>query len=732
MLVAYVGQATLYMTFAAVVAAAILLICSYREQREGLIKAGTVALQAGVLGATIAVALLLYALLSDKFELAYVARNSRSLMQWPYKIGALWSGQAGSLLLWFWVLLIYSYAIGWRHRWSVGREKALTRSALAVMAIIAGFFAILVTFIENPFALRLPAPEDGQGMNPLLQNPSMLIHPLLVYGGFVGFSVPFAYAIASLWLRMTDATWLRMSRSWALVAWLLLSMGILVGAEWAYIELGWGGYWGWDPVENASLLPWLTATAFLHSSMVQQRRGMLKVWNLGLMLGTYTLTILGTLITRSGILDSVHAFAQSPIGPWFVAYLGLTITGSIYLLIDRYELLREQPRFESYWSREVAFHGNNLILLAVTAAVLWGTLFPIISRLTGSEVTVGPPYYNRVAGPLLLGLLILMGIAPILAWRKSSPESVGRRLWVPAFAALICLQVLVLAGIRQPVALIGFPLIVFVAVLVIGEIMGPIFVKWRTGHVSLLKATWDLFMSSRPRYGGYVVHLGIVLIALGVLASSNFTTEVRTPLRLGETIAVAGYEFQYMGLERTVENGVPAVHANLVVFRDGRPVAVMQPEKRYFAGFVETMGPTTEIAVWGSLAHDVYVVLAGFDDSGVVAGFEISIKPLMAWIWIGGYLLMGGTLFSLWPARRNRSVSLLTSPWLDRIHELDNDLAVGKLDRQTYERQRRELVATLREQAAYEAQLVAELDRLVQQRLQGNDWAQTAGAGGRR
>lgn len=731
MLVAVLGKGILYLTFAITIAAALLLLFGLHYRRPRALKVGVLGVRAGAVAATSATGLLLFCLLTDRFELVYVARNSRVLMEWPYKIGALWSGQAGSLLLWLWMLTVYAAIISWRSRSIAPDERRLSLAALAVLSLISAFFSLLVAFIENPFIVRLPAPADGQGMNPLLQNPSMLIHPLLVYGGFVGFSVPFAYAVAALWCRLTGSMWLRMSRGWTLLAWLLLSLGMLVGAEWAYIELGWGGYWGWDPVENASLLPWLSATAFLHSAMVQERRGMLKSWNLGLMLGTYALTILGTLITRSGILDSVHAFAQSPIGTWFIGYLGLVIAISVYLMIDRSDLLKTQPRLQSYLSREVAFHGNNLLFLAVTTAVLWGTMFPIISRFGGTEVTVGPPFYNRVAGPLILALLVLMGLAPLLAWRKSSPEGVGRRLWLPAVAALLCLQVLVLAGVRKAVPLIGFPLVAFTAVLVLGEIFTGIVARRRSSGEPYWRAAWQLFTSNRRRYGGYVVHLGIVCIALGVLASSNFTTEARLPLRLGEVVDIGGFEIRYLGLGNTVEHGVPAVHADLAVHQNGRLVAVLKPEKRYFPGFVETMGPTTEVAVWGSLSRDLYVVLAGFDDAGTVAGFEIYVRPMVAWIWIGGYLLMAGTLFSLWPAPRRRGLSNDEGLWLERLRELDNDLATGKLDPEAFAREREGLLAAVTHHTARERQLVAEIDRLLAERITPERLPQAAGAGGR-
>lgn len=692
---ALTGQIALWVALCVNAVALVLLGAGLAGRPGPWLKGGVLAVRALFILLTGAVIVLWIALLGDRFELVYVAINSSRLMEPIYKFGALWSGQAGSLLFWLWLLSAYAAALSWTSRPEQDEGRGLLLPALFVLSGISVFFMLLVTVVESPFRVALPAPEDGRGMNPLLYHPAMLVHPLFTYLGFVGFSVPFAFAMAALWRKRTDAAWLRRTRNWTLVAWMFLTTGIIVGGKWAYAVLGWGGYWSWDPVENASLLPWLTATAFIHSSLVQERRGMLKLWNVGLILGTFALTILGTFITRSGILSSVHAFAQSPIGPWFIGFLGVVIGSVLYLLIERWPALRQEPQFESYLSREVGFLFNNLLFLAAAFAVLWGTLFPLISRWRGVDITIGAPFFNQVVGPLLLAMLLLMGLGPILAWRRTSGDGLLQQLLLPAGIALFGAQGMVLFGIRELVPLLGFTLCLLVAALTIQEIVKAARVRQRSMNERFGQALVRLLLSNRRRYGGYIVHLGIVIMAAGILASSHYTYEVRTPLHVGEAVDVGPYRVQFLGLEEGVRGGVPGVYANLALYRDGRLVAYAQPEKRYFPGFVDTMGPTTEIVIVGSLLYDVYLVMAGFDESGVAAGFDFTVKPLVAWIWLGGYLVMAGTVFSLWlPRRPRRLFSDEVQPLLEDLNDLEFDFQTGKIDRATFE-QRREALARL-------------------------------------
>lgn len=693
-------------TLVALVVTAGLLILGWWRQRFVAVRWGIVAGRLAFILATGALGLLTWALLTDQFALIYVANNSRQFMAWPYKIGAVWAGQAGSLLLWLWMLTLMLTLVSLRSRAGAEDGRGLVVPALATLSVLAIFFALLITLVENPFAVRLPAPADGRGMNPLLQNPSMLVHPLLVYLGFVGFSVPFAFAVAALVTRRTDAGWLRRTRGWSLGAWLLLTTGIVVGGQWAYVELGWGGYWAWDPVENASLLPWLTATAFIHSALVQERRGLLKAWNLGLIMATFALTILGTFLTRSGLLSSVHAFAESPIGPWFLTLLGAVVAVSLYLLLDRLRALARAPRIESNLSREAAFLLNNLLMLTAAFAVLWGTLFPLLSRVWGTEFTIGAPFFNRVVGPIFLAIVALMGIGPILAWRRTDPRGVGRQLLWPGAAALAGAQIMLVAGIRQPLALFGFTLVLFVGALTVAEVLRSVAARKAATGETHLRATFGLFATNPRRYGGYVVHIGILIMTVGILGSSIYDTTIRTPLRLGEVAAVGPYHLRYLGLERTVERGLPTAYANLAVQVDDEVVAYVRPGKQIHPGFVDVLGPTTEIAIVGSLQRDLYVVMAGFDEAGTVAGFEFSVKPLVAWVWIGGYVVLAGTAFSLWP-RRRRTFSGLVEPLLEDLNDLENDLRLGKLDQAAYTRLRQQLGADLAARLARERALEA-------------------------
>lgn len=717
MIIATTGQVLLWCVLAALAAAAGFIAYGLMRRQAGPVRWGITAARIAFGLATGALVLLAFALLTDRFELVYVANNSRRLMAWPYKIGAVWAGQAGSLLLWLWMLTLAAALVSREGRPAGSGRPGLAVPALGVIAVVGVFFALLVTVVENPFAVQAAAPPDGRGMNPLLQNPSMLVHPLLTYLGFVGFTVPYAFAMAALLTRRTDAGWLRRTRWWALASWLLLSTGILIGGQWAYVELGWGGYWGWDPVENSSLLPWLTSTAFLHSAMVEERRGMLRLWNFALIMGTFLLTLFGTFLTRSGIVSSVHAFAQSPIGPWFVGFLGLTAAASVYLLVDRLNELKAEPEFESYLSREVGFLFNNLLFLATALAVLWGTLFPLISRLQGTEVTVGAPFFNRVAGPLLLGVIALMGLGPVLAWRRSDPQWVTRSLVWPGLAALAGAQILLLAGVRRPGALLGFALLIFVAALTVAEISRGVRARARAAGEPIPRALVRVFGANPRRYGGYVVHLGVLVLAAGIIASSTYTTEVQAPLRLGESVTVGPYRVRYLGVEQVEERGVPTLYANLEVRRDQEVVAYLRPAKTMHPGFMETMGPTTEVAVLGSLERDLYAVLAGVDDAGITAGFEFMSKPLVSWIWLGGYLIMAGTAFSLWP-RSRRPFSPAVEPLLEELSDLEAERRTGKVDDDAYQRRRRQLAAALEARLARDRELEASFEARVRQLLE--------------
>ncbi|HEY8394414.1 MAG TPA: heme lyase CcmF/NrfE family subunit [Thermaerobacter sp.] len=634
---------------------------------------------------TLAVGILVYALFTDDFRFAYVAGQSSRYMPAPYKISALWAGQEGSLLFWLWLLSGYTAAVAW-----TGRRGApgLLPYALGTLGLVAAFFALLVAFVSNPFVELPNPPADGRGMNPLLQNPWMVSHPFALYLGYVGMAVPFAFAVAALITRNAGDTWIRVTRRWTLVAWLFLSVGILVGGRWAYTELGWGGVWAWDPVENAALMPWLLATAFIHSSLVQEKRGMLKRWNVALIIFVFLLTIFGTFVTRSGILSSVHAFITSPTSPWFLGFLGLLLAGTVYLLIDRAPLFEDDRRLESAFSKEASFLINNLLLAGATFTVFWGTVMPLVTRLFGVEVSVGPPFFNLVNVPIFLAMMVLMGVAPLLAWRKASWQRLRQLLAVPVLGAVALAVALVALGVREPAPVAGFAIAFFVAAATLVDVAVAYAARVQATGDRSLRGLWQMLNRNPRRYGGYIVHLGVVLILIGLTGMYGYQQVETVGLEPGETYELGGYTITYHGLGERVSEGVPAVYADLTVSRDGRPVGRLQPERRFYPGFEQTMGAIPEVAMITSLSRDLYVVLGGWE--GQTAGFEFYLNPMVAWIWIGGYLLVGGTVFSLWPRPALASVRARI---MAELSELEYDYRMGKIGAEEYERLRGGLVA---------------------------------------
>ena len=634
---------------------------------------------------TAAVAILVHALFTDDFSFRYVASQSSRYMPRAYKISALWSGQEGSLLFWLWLLSGYTAAVAW----TAGRAApGLLPYALGILGAVASFFALLVAFVSDPFVALPNPPADGAGMNPLLQNPWMVSHPFTLYLGYVGMAVPFAFAMAALLTRNAGDTWIRVTRRWTLIAWLFLSVGILIGARWAYTELGWGGVWAWDPVENAALMPWLLATAFIHSSLVQEKRGMLKRWNVALVSFVFLLTIFGTFITRSGILSSVHAFITSPTSPWFLGFLGLALVVTVYLLIDRAPLLADDRRPESAFSKETSFLINNLLLAGATFAVFWGTVMPLITPLFGVQISVGPPFFNWVGVPIFLAMMILMGVAPLLAWRRASWPRLRRLLALPVLGAAALAVALVVLGVREPAAVAGFAIAFFVAAATLADVAAAYAARVAATGDRSLRGLWQMLNRNPRRYGGYVVHLGVVLILVGLTGMYVYQQVETVGMNPGESYEIGGYTITYHGLGERVSEGVPAVYAELAVSRGGREIARLQPERRFYPGFAETMGATPEVAMLTSFRRDLYVVLGGWE--GQTAGFEFYLNPLVAWIWIGGYLVIGGTLFSLWP---RPALASARARVMAELAELEYDYRAGKISAADYARLRQGLVA---------------------------------------
>lgn len=640
---------------------------------------------------TLSALALFYALLTDDFSVRYVAATSERNLPVLYKIGAFWAAQEGSLLLWLWILAGYMLAVALSQRGG-GRGQELFPWAQGVLSLVAVFFSFLTSFIANPFARLLPPPPDGNGLNPLLQDPGMWGHPLLLYMGYVGMSVPYAFGMAALITRSPGAEWLRFTRRWTIFAWTFLTLGIVVGGWWAYRELGWGGYWAWDPVENASFMPWLTATAFFHSAMVEERRGILKNWNMLLIVFTFMLTIFGTFITRSGILSSVHAFAQSDIAPWFMGFIGLILAASLYLVLDRYGMLVGRGELESLLSKEASFLANNLILATITAIVFVGEVVPLLTKLWGVEVSVGPPYFNAVTGPFFLLMVLLMAVCPLLAWRRAHLRNLPRFLAGPFLFALGFALLLAAGGIRRPGALLGFFSAAFVLGSIVREFWQASRVRARALGLSLPRALGGLLVRNQRRYGGYIVHLGIALIVFGVVGSNYYQVSEKFSLRMGESATVGPYTLAYLGLEEGIRDNVDAVWANVEVRRGGKVVGVIRPERRFYPKF-EQMGPSTEAAIRSSLTGDVYLILGGWDAGGTVASFQAFWNPLVPWIWTGLWVMVVGAALALWPLRRGREEG--EEALYLRLRELEYDYRMGKMEAADYERWRAEILGEI-------------------------------------
>jgi cytochrome c-type biogenesis protein CcmF len=627
---------------------------------------------------------LILLLTTNHYEVEFVSSVTSRAMPLYLKVTSWWGGQAGSLLFWSWLMSTFA-GVAMLRKWD--RDRTLMPYVIAVTMITLGFFIVLVVFIENPFArlwsltsgetvkaMLQPAgtlplfPSDGRGLNPLLRHPGMIIHPPMLYLGFVSFVIPFAFAIGALVTRRTDDEWIRTTRRWTLIGWLFLSLGLLLGGRWAYDVLGWGGYWGWDPVENAAFMPWLTGTAFLHSVMIQEKRGMLKQWNMVLIILTYALVIFGTFLTRSGVLSSVHAFAQSAIGPLFFGFIGLTFATSLALLFREWDHLRSENQLDSLLSRESAFLLNNLLFIGITVSVFWGTVFPMISELiTNQKISVGPPFYNRVTGPQFAALVLLMGIAPLVAWRRASARQLGRMMLVP-FAAAVALTLGLLAlGITNWGALLGFFIAGFVTLTTLMEFWRGTAARMKVNHENAWTALTTLMARNRRRYGGYTIHLAVVLMTIGVIGSNFFQSQTQGSLAPGEQVTVGPYVMIFKELSAfTTADGREVTRAVADVYRNGRLVGQVFPRRDYY---IDSQQPMTIPGVRSTIEDDFYVILASWENGR--ATFKIYLNPLINWLWTGGLVFILGTLIAAWPdaAEERRRVALAAAPATARLKE---------------------------------------------------------------
>ena len=616
-----------------------------------------VSAQRAVVGAwlmtSVATGILLHAILTDNFSFNYVASRSNADLDLLYKVAALWGGQEGSLMFWSWIAATYTFVAVYTGR---SRHRNMISYVLVTMSATQAFFLGLVAFTANPFQVIMSGPQitsvpDGQGLNPLLQHPMMAIHPPMLYLGYVGFTVPFAFALASLITRQPGERWIHTTRVWTMVTWLFQSIGILLGARWAYVVLGWGGYWGWDPVENASLLPWITGTAFLHSVMMQEKKGMMKVWNIVLISSTFFLCIFGTMMTRGGLVSSVHAFAESNIGIYFVWFLVIGISITAYLITSRLDYLRSEAELDSVVSRESSFLFNNVVLLASCFAVLWGTLFPVISEyFTGDKITVGAPFFNKVNVPIGLFLLFLTGVGPLFAWRRTSAESLRRNFQWPALAALACGAAVVAAGVRHFYATVCFALCAFVTLTVLMEFYRGGRVIQRKRRTSLLAAMVELTHRNTRRYGGYLVHMAIVLMFIG-FAGAAFNRVHQQEMAVGDSVAVGAYEFKLQNVSEMDNPNFFRAVASIDVSKRGEFLQTLMPERRFYHA---SQQPTSRVDVRNRLNEDVYLVYAGQSSDGANPVIQVYINPLVNWIWIGSVLLVLGTLVALVPSKSAR------------------------------------------------------------------------------
>ncbi|TMA13789.1 MAG: heme lyase CcmF/NrfE family subunit [Deltaproteobacteria bacterium] len=644
---ATIGHSCVVIAFLLAIWGIIAPLLTYKTGREAFF-AST---RAGILGqfllVTVASSALIYALVTADFSIKYVAFNTTRATPVYYRVTGLWGALEGSLLLWEWLLVIFSGLVAWIYK---DRHRELMPWVLLIFSIVSAFFLAVIAFASNPFEVLSPPPADGRGLNPLLEDANMITHPPLLYTGFVGLTVPYAFAMAALIIGRLDEAWIKTTRRWTITAWCFLTMGNLVGAWWSYHVLGWGGYWAWDPVENAAFMPWLPATAFLHSVQVQERRSMLKAWNLSLIIIAFSLTIFGTFLTRSGILSSIHSFSSGPVGTLFLSFLALVLLGSFGLLAYRMDHLRGQPEFDSMISRESAFLLNNVVLVSALFTIFLGTIFPLLSEaIAGVQVSVGAPYFNSVTVPLFLSLVFLMALGPMIAWRRASWNNLKRNFLWPALASIGVALLLFVWAIRDFLPLLGFMLSAFVAFTIFFDTARAVRARRRIAGERIATALGTLVRRNQRRYGGLVVHLGIVLIALGIAGSMSYSIERQATLEVGQSLAIGPYKVRFEGLRGLQQPTHFRVEATFRVFNNGDESRLYSPALKFFPN---QQAPVGRAEFQSTLADDLYIILSGFSEVGKnQATLKALVRPLVAWIWIGGVVIVFGTIIAIWPFR---------------------------------------------------------------------------------
>jgi cytochrome c-type biogenesis protein CcmF len=673
------GYGVLVITFLASVYAIFASVFGQVKKSQKWIESSRLAMLLTFPLTTLASLVMIYLLVTNDYNVSFVYQVSSRAMPTYLKITALWGGQAGSLLFWSWLLSLFMTAVTLR-KWD--RDREFLPWVVLVASINLAFFIGLNVFYENPFtrfwqtfsgvipstfppAGAIPfTPADGSGLNPLLRHPGMIIHPPMLYLGFVGFVIPYAFAIAALVTGRTDDRWTHITRRWTLWAWLFLSLGLVLGGRWAYDVLGWGGYWGWDPVEIAAFMPWLTGTAFLHSVMIQEKRGMMKHWNMILVILTYSLVIFGTFLTRSGVLSSVHSFAQSAIGPAFFIFIGLTFFASVALLIWRWPELKSEAQMTSVLSREALFLLNNLLFISILVVCFWGVIFPLISELvTGAKVTVGPPFYERATGPLFAALVFLMGVAPLSAWGHSTLKTLGKAIVKPLVAAVIAMAAILVYFLLNPHLINGyFPYAVIGLFVTIMTAFVTLYEFWRAAEArsraqkeNLFVSLWRLAGRNRRRYGGYTIHLGVILMAVGIIGIEMFQTETQGTIAKDQSIQLAGYTMTFRELQEfdlMDARGAPmqnVARAIVDVHQGGQYLTTLYPRRDYY---YDSEQPMTIPGVRSTLQDDFYILLVDWQPmSNIGATFKIYHNPMVNWLWFGSAIFIIGTFIAAWPEK---------------------------------------------------------------------------------
>jgi cytochrome c-type biogenesis protein CcmF len=623
-------------------------VAGVRRRSAAMIESARTSAYSLLAAVAVANAAMMAAILANDFSIRYVAENSSRETPLFFKVLSLWSADEGSLLLWNLVLAGYLAAVAFRFR---TRRPETFPWAMAVMFAVSAFYLVLVMGPTQPFETLATVPANGRGPLPLLQNhPLMAAHPPMLYLGFIGFTVPFAFAMAALITGSLSDRWIRITRRWTLTAWIFLTIGLVLGALWSYGVLGWGGYWAWDPVENVALLPWLVSTAFLHSVIIQERRGMLKVWNLSLVVGAFALATFGTFLTRGSILSSVHTFAQSLVGPMYLGFLILVLALGFGLIAARAWRLRSEGRFDSALSREAAFLGNNVVLVAITLVVLLGTIFPLaVEALSQRQVTVGGPYFRATTAPLFILLLFLMGVGPLLSWRRSSPEHARRRLATPGAAGAALMVALAVGGVRSVAAVMALGMAAFVLVANASEMGRGIRAYARATGASLPSAVPAVVARNRSLYGGLIAHVGVAVAAIAITVSTSFASTTEVTLARGQTARFAGYELRYTSARVLRQPHRIVLVADVAVASEGQDVGRLTPSLNRYPASTDPIGtPSVRYGVFG----DLYASVVGFDEGGARATFRFFDNPGVMWLWVGGFVVALGGVVAAWPGRR--------------------------------------------------------------------------------